>query len=351
MNISLSAMYPKNKLALISTLALLQLSTSCKKGTNTGTAIRNQPVTTTTTVPTSPPCKTTLYGYTTTANSTYDSISNCKFGIVNSAKATISELGKFTSSLILNNAAFNSQDNCYYTFTTSANWAGSDRSAAPLYRIATNGSVTALENSDSKSRYTGITYNRITRKLYCMKKDSIVEITVLGNVFYTTNLVKTSYPFARSFTTDVSTGDIYYVTIDTPASIFHIERYRPGTNAPVSIATGSGSTFNVNPSNLCYNENDHLLYGTSATIPKGFYFLKIDPNTGTIERIGYHNFYLNPFFTSACIDPCNNRYVLSTILDHWGVKPLSCILLQLSMTGEAIQTDTTTTFFTGLTVK
>jgi hypothetical protein len=137
---------------------------------------------------------------------------------------------------------------------------------------------------------------------------------------------------------------MYFVTGDTTR--FYIEKYQPGTTASVVVASGTGAW---NILGLRFNKNDNMLYAIRVNHPAtGFDFIKINPSGGPIATVAGLSFDVNPDFYSATIDPCSNRYILSSMKIVGGLP--SNHLYQLSMTGTILQDDVTPTFYQGLDV-
>ena len=78
-----------------------------------------------------------------------------------------------------------------------------------------------------------------------------------------------------------------------------------------------------------------------------WYFVKIDPASGAITTSPL-SFAPNIGLFSATIDPCSNRYIVSTEQLSGGSSTYK--LLQLDMNGNVVQSNTTPTFYNGLTV-
>jgi len=308
-------------------IATVILLASCKKNT-----------------PHSTSCSSTLYGYTVSSSALGLMDTTCNFGIVNESTAAFSGATTFLSTVYSNQAAYNTSDNCYFTFKTSM---GDATSVSSMYKIAGSGVATTLANSSGAS-YSSLTYNGATNSLYGISGGYLVQITTTATSFFSTNLVTPIHPFslygwatADPLTVDNATGDIYYVTGDTLT--YYIEKYHPGASASAVVASGTGAW---DIYGMQFNKNDNMLYAVRQNMPGNTYdFIKIDPSTSTISTVTGLSMGLNSDFYSSCIDPCSNRYILSTVINsHIG------ILVQLNTTGSILQEDTTATFYQGLTV-
>ena len=321
-----------NKYLSLSIAAIVLLSVSCKKSSTSRTTS----------------CSSTLYGYTLPVGSAYYDTA-CSFGIINESTAAFSILGTFSSCTYSTQAAYNTSDNCYYTFKMTM---GDATSSSSLYRISTSGAVTALTNS-SGAAYSSLTYNSSTNHLYgistTLSGSYLVQITIAGTTFSSTSPVSPVHPFALygwatadPVTVDNTTGDMYYVTGDTLT--YYIEKYHPGASASTVVASGTGAW---DIYGMQFNKNDNMLYAVRQNHPSNTCdFIKINPSTGSISTLAPFSIGINSDFYSTVIDPCSNRYIISTPI-NMGIYTVS----QLSMTGSVLQFDTTATFYQGLSVK
>jgi len=133
------------------------------------------------------------------------------------------------------------------------------------------------------------------------------------------------------------------------AGTYGIVKYVPGAGAATTIASGTGRVI----VGMNYNINDNMLYAISidfsgsATAPDEF--VRISPSTGTVTTLAAlssHEF--NSDFYSTGIDPCSNRYILSTLTGtYWGTKTVK----QFNMSGTVVQSDTTPGFLGGLAIE
>jgi hypothetical protein len=87
-----------------------------------------------------------------------------------------------------------------------------------------------------------------------------------------------------------------------------------------------------------------------AVSPNNCQMIKINPVTGVITTLATAPLYINREFYSACIDPCNNKYFLSSLArgaTGWD----TAVLYQFNMSGAVLQHDYTPYFYQGMDVK
>jgi hypothetical protein len=293
-------------------------------------------------------CTPTLYGYASLPATLFDTVSSRTYGIINPATVTSGTIGTFNTSTYSNQAAFNSSDNCYYAFKTHM---GSGAGTTTLYKTDLSGAVNTLPGA--AATYYGLTYNKVTNKLYCLYNTgtttTLSEVNILGSAFSATTVATPVHPFFDPYfgantTVDDNTGAVYYTTGDT--STTYIEKYMPGVSGSVVTATCTGGRYLLG---LRFNKSDNMLYAIKAYptgSPINFDFIKINPATGAIATMAVLPFAVNPEFYSATIDPCNNKYIISTI--GGGTTMTSSFVNQLDMAGTIVQHDTTTRFYQGL---
>jgi hypothetical protein len=155
------------------------------------------------------------------------------------------------------------------------------------------------------------------------------------------------HPFATqpfsppNITVDNATGDIYYATHDS--TVYYVEKYHLGAAASVVVAYSGSVRYSME---MRFNTNDNMLYAMTDDI-MSFEFIKIDPSSGSITSVTTLP-WVNPDYYSATLDQCSNRYFISAMLTGTGSMNRS-LLNQLSMSGVVVQTDTTATFYQGLT--
>lgn len=295
-------------------------------------------------------CTSTLYAYNVPYSGIGDTLGARTNGIVNPSTGYISSIGTFTASAYTNQAAFNSADNCYYVFKTHM---GVGAGYNTLYKISLSGVVITLTNISPVLCYA-LTYNRVTNKLYCITStgygigtsSALAEITIAGSLYTTTNLTSGVHrPYGNNTTIDDNTGAVYFTTGDTTTS--YIEKYIPGGSSSTVVATVTSGWSLLG---LSFNKNDNMLYAIRQPhypVTLADDFLKIDPATGTVATLSVLTFQVNPEFYTACVDPCTNRYLISTLGGPlWG----SCYFNQLDMTGTLVQHDSTSGFIQGLSI-
>jgi hypothetical protein len=278
-------------------------------------------------------CTSTLYGF--TSPNPVDTFQTCTFGPINELTATASAIATFTDINASTQAAFNTSDNCYHLLSYDS---------FKLYKIDAGGAITMLTYiPNGVANLVGISYNRATNNLYCIKYygDStvIAEITTTASTYSTVNVCKTlytAYGQGLNSTVDNNTGDIYYESNSQTAGpySYYIEKYHPGWSKPVQIANSNNDILG-----LCFNKNDNTLYGVIGST-----FVKISSN-GTISNIVYLGFQADVFSYSACIDPCSNRYIVTSMNDD-GVS----IMEELDIAGNILEYDTSTALYQGLAV-
>lgn len=211
-------------------------------------------------------------------------------------------------------SCFNPDDDCYYMLQP---YFINYTAYSVLYKVEKNGSIIGIKTTDS-SFYNSLAYNQKLHKFYCIRNNKIGEISISGSSFTTKDLTAPVHAFIQttaSITTDNTTGDMYYITSDKSRSTdkFYIEKYNPGNALPV-VVSGINSIFRepYHIWELCYNKADKMLYGLK--IPDAVVWptiIKIDPVTGTITQLQPLSAFFDTSGSSSCIDPCNNRYILS----------------------------------------
>lgn len=290
-------------------------------------------------------CSSVLHAYTASsmswpAGTTYP----CSHGTVDLATGIITSAGSFSNCLVFTNkAAYNSADKCYYAFSTK--YLGGYSCA--LDKIDATGATTTYSAPVDTFVYSSLIYNEANKKMYCIKSGTLAELTTGTSSFSASTIAAPVYPFATgslssstaSITIDNSTGDMYFITSGTPQ---HIEKYHPGSSSTTVIGT-CPTGFGV--VGMRFNKNDNMLYAlkyNADTVTTDL--IKIDPSTGTSTSIANIGKIINVDFISTALDPCSNRYIISTgALGSTGTS-----LYQLDMTGAIVKHDITPTFYQGL---
>lgn len=297
-------------------------------------------------------CAATLYGYNAPSSAFVPSsslLTTVGFGVINPATATSASFASFLAVTYANEGTYNTTDNCYYVFKSSTAAAGFGGSNV-LYKIDMTGVVTTLTSSAS-ANYGSPMYNRANNKLYCVEYvgtgQSLVEVVISGSSFSTAGATGFLHPFpgGDNCTVNDVTGEMYFITKNT--STYYLDKFNPGTSTFSSVSTLTAPSYLFG---LRYNFNDNMMYAVSYDTPNIFRFIKVNPSSGAITSmagIGQTNIE----FCSACINPCANRYILSSrfansITNSWD----SVAIRQYNMSGTLLQQDTTAGLFNGLTV-
>ena len=303
-------------MVLIAALALV----SCKKSTDKAT------------------CSAAIYGYTVPAATMFGGLSTCSFGILNDTTAAFSLLGIFSGNVFTNQGTYNTVDESYYMF----------RFDSSITKINVSGGADVL-SGPSSFYFSCLQYNSFTGKLYCLSRDGhLMQVTTTATSYDTIRVATTAHSYPSGYyygyiAVDNTTGDMYYTTGDTTG--YFIEKYQPGSPSATTVATVTGPW---NVYGLCFNSADNMLYAISEDhTGTAFQFIKINPATGTVTNLAALGAQLNADYYSAAIDPCRNRYILSTLI---APPAATSVIQQLSMSGAVLQTDTTATFYQGLTV-
>jgi hypothetical protein len=296
-------------------------------------------------------CGATVYGYRVPASAVFDTVTTSYLGVVDPGTSAISTIGSFNTCAYTNQGAFSSSDNCFYNFKT---YMGSETGTGILYKTDLSGAVTTLHGPADWHR--NITYNKATHKLYCITGTAtspfvLTEINISGTTFTTTPAGTSVHPFFTGSAADDLTGNIYHVTGDT--GTFYIEKFTPGSSTLTVVASGTGAWDILG---LTYNKNDHMLYAIreayTASAGANYHFIKIDPATGTTTTLSTLSFDVNREFYSACLNPCTDRYIISTVHQiNSGTMPFPHFFVnQLNLTGTLVQNDSTADFIQGLYV-
>ena len=259
-------------------------------------------------------------------------------------------IGSFNNSSYTNQATFNTADNCYYVFKIR-----SSGGTSTLYRINTAGTVTTYTRTDTTD-LEALVYNSVANKLYCVKAGAstqVVELAISGSTFNYTAVATTSGTGASSSlatsAVNSTTGEMYFTLTQhtTSGTNYTIEKFMPGGGSTSVISSGTGSKYYLG---LRFNINDNMLYaleedhGTGTTVTK---FIKISPSSGTISSLSTFAWPVNVEFYSSVLDPCSNRYILTT---PSGSGWTTLKLAQLDMSGNLVDSAVTTEVYQGLTV-
>ncbi len=293
------------------------------------------------------PCSAVLYGYSISGASIFPD-SAATFGTINLSSATSSSLGSFNNTTYSNQGAFNTSENCYYVFKYF-NY-GATRT---LYKITPSGAVTTI-TAPAIERMEGLVYDSITNSLYCLKCNNgtpaeVVKISITGTTFSyttvgtTTRIVRSASP--ATSTINITTGELYFATMNYSPDGYGIEKFNLATGVATLIASGSDKRI----MGLRFNKNDNMLYAIVDNItstPLTFDFVKIT-TSGSFSVLSTLPFQVNNEFYSTAFNPCENRYILSTLTDSgWAYRTLH----QFNMSGTIVQSDTTSGLYQGMIV-
>lgn len=236
--------------------------------------------------------------------------------------------------------AYNTGDDCYYVFQSAYYNTRLDT----LYKVAMSGVTTSYSLATSDSVSSGsLVYSRVANKLYCIQQTTtahkISEVVMSGSTFSLIPLANTLHPFdGFNVTVDNGTGDLYYQTYT--GAEFVIEKYRPGGAGPAVVCSlGIERVWG-----LSFNMNDNKLYSIKGSNASDFVSIT---TTGTITTVSRPGFPIDAKFYSACINPCNNRFIISNIDFTTNI----CHLYQLNMSGAMVSHITSGSGWQGLDVK
>jgi len=295
-------------------------------------------------------CASSVHGFTLPLTTPASYSGSCTHGIINPSAPSITSSGSFPGTVVFSQkAAFNTTDHSYYAF-------GGATIATTLYKMDAAGAVTAFAPPDTIWN-SGLVYNNVANKLYCIRGGKLAEITLGASSFSATPVLTPLHTFITSFagpasiTVDRSSGDMYFSTKD--ATNFYVEKYHPGAASSSIAASGTiaypGWSDFFAISDLCFNNSDHMLYGLRYKDSTSFYFVKVDPSAGTVTNVADIGHIVNPDFHIAALDACTNTYILST--RSTGSSGLTCDIYQLNMSGTIVDHTTPASFYQGLDVE
>jgi hypothetical protein len=294
-------------------------------------------------------CKTPLFAYSGTIDRSNGNFRLSSFGIINRLTATDSRITTLSNTVYANQGAYNSTDHCFYLF----NYDNGTGSYTTLTKIDLEGTVTTLKPAGLLDNTEGLFYNRFSGKLCCILakwnggssfSGSIAEVQITGSIFITAkianmvNVPLSTIPVSPSV--DNETGDIYYLTHKVKKA-YSIEKFHPGDSIPTVVMTGNNDTL----LGLRFNPADKMLYALRRPVDtsvKNYEFIRITA-AGAVTTLNKINTPVSRKYFSACIDPCNNRYIFSVTNDS-----TKGTISQLGMDGTVLQHDTTTNIFLGL---
>lgn len=296
-------------------------------------------------------CNATIYGYNAAnADTVGGPFTRRPYGTINLGSVSINMADSIKLPAYNNQGAYNSNNNCYYTFTDSFG-------IAELVKIDASGTVTILPMANAQlSRFEALVYNSYSNKLYALKKgtsfiDTFVQV-VEGSSDFTCNNITTIAQGAAnmaSSTVDQSSGTLFLaMNYALPSWNSKLYAYTPGNTSLDLKASYSDYLLGIRQ-----NKKDKLLYTVKAlSVTGGFYLQRLNP-TGTlnysdtlIASIDLHNY-------STCMDVCDNKYIISTTkLVSPGVwSGNQCAVYQISTSGGSNQYNEVNDIFMGLDVK
>ncbi len=303
-------------------------------------------------------CSATLYGYYHPDSAYIPPTSPLAWGVIDASTATLASASGITNSGYSNQGAYNTADNCYYVFKYK-----SSSQTDTLFKVSAGGVVTTYSCATSQS-LDGLVFNPTNNKLYCLRRTisgttmgptEIVEITTSGTSFTattvatTTNQNRSASP--ATSTVDPATGYMFFALKTHSPEIYAVEQYIPGSSTTSVIVSGTDKRI----MGLRYNRTDNMLYAITETYPAStgpaaYSFVRISPTSSTMTTVATLPFQVNNEFYTCSLDPCTDRYVLSTI-SAWGLASFTNTLTQINMAGAVVVQDTTTGLFQGMAIK
>ncbi len=291
----------------------------------------------------SPVCTATYLGYQ-GVDVHKDSLPLCLFGKIDQQTTGLKVITSFVNSVQANQAAYNTQDQCYYVL--QQNYVVSKPT---LFRVRLDGTVTALR-STSKPLHScnGLLYNKYDNKLYVFRrsagaaKASLCEISVSVDSYSVHEMVRDisfSYFYSYIYTAvDNKTGNIFF-QIGTDTS-YKLYVYHPGDAEARMIHRNDAKQALFG---LAFNPNNNLLYCMRQDSTRT-QLLRVSA-TGSAFIGDTLPFYPHRYFSSAVFDPCANHYVVAgRVNDTFGYYNW------LDATGKVVRQDTTRSIFQGLTI-
>lgn len=300
-------------------------------------------------------CAATLYGYNFLDTTLVSSSLPVGWGIINETSLATTSVATLPVNAYANQGVYNTSDNCYYVFRY-----GTSGMTNTLLKVAPGGAVTTYTGPGTQN-LEGLVHNRVTNKMYCLRYTSgsltatpadVVEITTSGTSFTVTPVATTvnniRWVSPTTSTVNNASGEMYFILVDAPTGAYSIEKYMPVSSITNVIASGAGKVI----MGLRFNSNDNMLYAITAEYSAGasavYKFVRIAPLTGAFTTLATLSFQVNNEFYSAALDPCSNRYLLSTVTGTgWTTKTVR----QFNMSGAIVQSDITAGLFQGLAVK
>ncbi len=300
-------------------------------------------------------CVATLYGYNYLDTPFVPTTSVVGWGNINETTLATTSVATLPVTAYSNQGVYNTSDNCYYVFRY-----GTSGMTNTLLKVAPGGAVSTYAGPGAQN-LEGLVHNRVTNKMYCLRYATgslaattadVVEIATSGTSFTVTPVATTinniRWVSPATSTVNNMSGEMYFTLVDAQTGAFSIEKYMPVASTTSVIASGAGKVI----MGLRFNSNDNMLYAVTDEYSSGgpslYKFVRIDPLTGTFTTLATLSFQVNNELYSAALDPCSNRYLLSTATGAgWTTKTVR----QFNMSGAIVQSDVTAGLFQGLAVK
>jgi hypothetical protein len=324
--------------AIVLSLASISFFAACKK----------EPTASKTT------CAATLYGYNYLDTIFAAPSSPVGWGAINETPLATTSVATLPVTAYSNQGAYNASDNSYYVFQFV-----SSGITNTLIKVGPGGVVTTYTGPGAQ-HLEGLVHNRVTNKMYCLRYASggssatpadVVEIATSGTSFSVTPVGTTikNIRWASPATSSVNntSGEMYFAFADAPVDIYSIEKYTPGSGTSTVVSSGSGRSV----MGVRFNSTDNMLYAITSEYPAGgpavFKYVRIAPTSGVFTTLATLSFNVNNELYSTALDPCSNRYIVSTVTGTgWTIKTVK----QFNMSGTIVQSDVTAGLFQGLTV-
>ncbi|WP_133162525.1 hypothetical protein [Flavipsychrobacter stenotrophus] len=247
--------------------------------------------------------------------------------------------------------AYNTSDNCYYTFIDSG-------SHPRLCKITSSGVVSIYQCITDSVVFESLVYNAVTNKLLALNHglaDTLVEITTSGSSFSYTPIAQLANEEVRysSATVDQTTGTLYVAANFYTPSCYRVLKIAPGAATFSMVDSQSSQLLDA----IEYSNTDHMLYAFRHLLNPAqtlLYFVRIDPAGGS-STVSTSPITIGRYFSST-FDQCNNRYIASnqkyTVTGSsitWSSD--SSAVLQIDPSGSLVQTNYLSGLFLGIAVK
>lgn len=250
--------------------------------------------------PVNAPCPATMFAVQVGGFDTATAKYQASFGILNTSTPAFT---KITTHQNIIAGTWNSELNGYRTITDSAYTAGTQTYHVPVLHTLTDFGM--------KKRYVPIDTIPVpvlsqlefdapnVRLLTLNNGNTLAEIQRQDST-YTVLPILTTQAGIVSIITGASSGTVYVYTAAGELSAI------PASAAGVySVTTAVGLSW------LKYNNNDNMFYGIKRNPANGAYtFIKMDLK-GNITDLASVPFDNSTYVAGACLDACNNNYVIS----------------------------------------